>query len=121
MHIAIVCALAGAAGGFVKSLLEHRGMIILPDTAELEGKQVLILGTLSDVIGGGIVGVVLSHQMVYELFSSTEPNFALAFFLGLAWMPVIQAILNKFGLGNNSNPKKLQHDILPLICLTRGG
>ena len=117
MELLLICVIAGALGGLIKSLLEHKGIIIFPSTAEVEGRQVLVLGTLYDVIGGGVIGAVSSHEMVYSFFGSSEPNFALAFFLGLAWMPVIQAILNKLGIKENSsaNSNSLKRNILPLI------
>lgn len=47
--------LAGAAGGFVKSLVEQKGAVVLPKIEETEGTKYVHLGALANMALGLIV------------------------------------------------------------------
>jgi len=118
MNGCILCIVAGGIGGLVKSLLEHNGGIVLPD----RDNGIIVLGTLADVLGGAVIGWASTNELVYSYFSASEPNFALALFLGIAWMPVIQAILNRLGLlkeklKQNKSMNEAKSRILPLLII----
>ena len=118
MNGCILCIVAGGIGGLVKSLLEHNGGIVMPEQED----GIIVLGTLADVLGGAVIGWASTNELVYSYFSASEPNFALALFLGIAWMPVIQAILNRLGLlkekiKRNNSVDRVKSEILPLLII----
>ncbi len=53
--IELSVALAGAAGGLVKSLVEQKGRVMLPKTEEADGTKYVHLGAIANIVLGLIV------------------------------------------------------------------
>lgn len=51
----IEIAIAGAAGGFVKSLVEQKGAVVLPKVEETDGTKYVHLGAIANIALGLIV------------------------------------------------------------------
>ncbi len=105
--ITLLCVFAGGLGGVIKSILEHNGSIMLPD---IEDRKIVVLGTIGDVLGGMAIGWVSTERIILDFVNATDPSFALAFFLGIGWMPFIQAVLSKFGMVLGGGSIKLTGD-----------
>ena len=56
----IEIAIAGAAGGFVKSLVEQQGRVLLPKIEETEGNKYVHLGALTNMALGLIVAFYMA-------------------------------------------------------------
>ena len=108
MNLVVECVIGGALGGLIKSLLEHKGQIVLPEKVN----HAFALGTLVDLIGGACMGWLSANPLVVELFKVSQPNYAIAFVFGFAWMAVLQALIKRLGLdekarrseGSGNNP-----------------
>lgn len=75
--------LAGAAGGFVKSLVEQQGRVLLPKIEETEGNKYVHLGALTNIALGLIVSVYLT----------TEP--LSAFTMGITSVFIVEKLLER--------------------------
>jgi len=82
--------------------LEHKGQIVLPE----KGNHAFALGTLVDVIGGSSLGWLSANQLVLEMFKISQPNYAVAFIFGFAWLAALQALVKRFGLDGKVSRKK---------------
>ncbi len=108
MNLVVECVVGGALGGLITSLLEHKGQIVLPEKVN----HAFALGTLVDLIGGACMGWLSANPLVVELFKVSQPNYAIAFVFGFAWMAVLQALIKRLGLdekarrseGSGNNP-----------------
>ena len=60
--LTITIAIAGAAGGFVKSLVEQKGAVILPKVEIADGTKYVHLGALANMALGLIVAVYTSSE-----------------------------------------------------------
>lgn len=79
----IEIAIAGAAGGFVKSLVEQKGAVILPKIEETEGTKYVHLGALTNIALGLVVAV----------YMTTEPM--AAFTAGLTAVFIVEKIIER--------------------------
>ena len=62
--IEISIAIAGAAGGFVKSLVEQKGAVILPKIEETEGTKYVHLGAIANMALGLIVAFYTASEPI---------------------------------------------------------
>ncbi len=58
----IEIAIAGAAGGFVKSLVEQNGAVILPKVEEADGTKYVHLGAIANIALGSMVAVYMASE-----------------------------------------------------------
>jgi len=99
----IIGACAGAIGGLVKSVLEHKGKLMLP----YRNENFLVTGCLVDVIGGMAVGLSFAEPAVYLKFGIEAPGFWLSFISGSFWLAVLQRLIGFLPIGTNGtkNPE----------------
>ena len=79
----IEIAIAGAAGGFVKSLVEQHGAVILPKVEETDGIKYVHLGALANMALGLIVA----------FYTTTDT--AAAFSMGLTAVFIIEKLFER--------------------------
>lgn len=79
----IEIAIAGAAGGFVKSLVEQKGAVILPKIEETEGNKYVHLGALTNMA----LGLIVAFYMTTEPLS--------AFTMGITSAFIVEKLLER--------------------------
>lgn len=101
MDIILLCIGAASLGGFAKSFLSHGGRIIFPEFKN----NYLVLGVFGDMILGGIVGFLVSDQLVYSFFGLSSPNVAFSLVSGILYNTILETIITRLGLkkGNGGN------------------
>lgn len=75
--------IAGAAGGFVKSLVEQKGAVVLPKVEESEGARYVHLGALANMALGLIVA----------FYTASEPS--AAFTAGLTAVFIMEKLIER--------------------------
>lgn len=81
--IVIVLLCAGAAGGFVKSLIEQHGSVVLPTVEEAQGTKYVHLGFIGNVILGAVIAV----------YTASDP--ASAFTAGLTAVFIAEKLIER--------------------------
>ena len=74
--IDIGLAIAGAAGGFVKSLVEQKGRVILPAIEVAEGTKYIHLGAIANMI----LGLIVAFYTAQDPASAFTAGITAAFF-----------------------------------------
>ena len=100
-------------GGLIKSLLEHKGQIVLPEKVN----HAFALGTLVDLIGGASLGWLSANPLVLEFFRISQPNYAIAFVFGFAWLGVLQALVKRLGLDKKARRSRSGSDGNPVMLI----
>ena len=95
----VIGACAGAVGGLIKSVLEHKGELKLP----YKDNDVVILGCVLDIIGGAAIGLSFAEPTVYKFFGFAQPGIWLSFISGLSWLAIIQRLIGRLPLKNATN------------------
>lgn len=80
--------LAGMAGGFVKSLVEQQGRVILPKIEEADGTKYVHLGALANMALGAIVA----------FYTATDPG--AGFTAGVTAVFILEKLLERTSITN---------------------
>lgn len=83
IEIEIGMLLAGASGGFVKSIVEQKGRVILPAVEEAEGVKYVHLGAVANLALGAIVA----------FYTASDP--ASAFTAGLTAVFIAEKLIER--------------------------
>jgi hypothetical protein len=72
----IEIAIAGAAGGFVKSLVEQKGRVVLPKIEEADGAKYVHLGVMANMV----LGLAVSFYTAADPATAFTAGITAAFF-----------------------------------------
>lgn len=104
----ILCTLAGAIAGFIKSYVSHHSRIRLPERHD----NYFIMGFFGDVLGGGFVGLLTSNPLIFSFFGLSSANWAFSALCGFAWLTILETLINRY-----SPPNSNKNYCIPLIPL----
>ena len=107
----------GVLGGVAKALLTHAGRVTFPRKVATPDGEVVVLGSLVDVLLGGIMGALSTDLLLLGYINASQPSIAFAFICGAFAPTVFELLANRISLISQNGKKGIWKALPVFMCV----